>query len=340
MSDNVSCPLCEKPANVREHSTRDISSVHCQTCGSFLITREAATSLRSCSRRMHELSAFTRAATARDRKVMLTLGHISDAGDPKIRPVCIEEVLRGWFPQSVSARLDAALLNFARRSSFLGDTVEVNIFADAPLLFARNRKELEYTLEALKAGGLVADAQQFVQQPPMIYLTPNGWNRIAEIERGDPDAVKTQAFVAMWFGNDRDQFDGHPSYQWSRDAFLRGFKPGIEAAGYDARRIDLKEFNEDVTDEIIAEIRRSRFVVTDFTGHRAGVYFEAGFAKGLDLPVIFTCHSDEIAKAHFDTSHYNHIVWSDFAELAEKLEIRIVATIGEGPNRPTNASET
>lgn len=39
-------------------------------------------------------------------------------------------------------------------------------------------------------------------------------------------------------------------------------RPGIEDAGYEARRIDEKEHDD--KDEIIAEIGRSRFAVADF----------------------------------------------------------------------------
>ena len=33
-------------------------------------------------------------------------------------------------------------------------------------------------------------------------------------------------------------------------------------------------------------------MVCDLTGYRGGVYFEAGFASGLGLPVIYTCRKD------------------------------------------------
>lgn len=36
-----------------------------------------------------------------------------------------------------------------------------------------------------------------------------------------------------------------------------------------------------IDDEIIGRIRASRFIVADFTGHRPGVYFEAGMMLGL-----------------------------------------------------------
>jgi nucleoside 2-deoxyribosyltransferase len=91
--------------------------------------------------------------------------------------------------------------------------------------------------------------------------------------------------------------------------------------------VDKAQHNEDINDKIIAEMRRSKFMVSDFTGHRLGVYFEAGFMLGLGRGVIFTCKEGEIGQAHFDTSHRNHVIWKDAADLREKLKTRIQGTI-------------
>ena len=119
------------------------------------------------------------------------------------------------------------------------------------------------------------------------------------------------------------------------EAFEKGIKPAVEDAGYEPLRIDRKEHINKIDDEIIAEIRRSRFLVADFThgedGARGGVYYEAGFAHGLGIPFIFTCRDDTVETLHFDTNHYSHIVWSDPMDLREKLKNRILAVIGEGP---------
>ena len=89
-------------------------------------------------------------------------------------------------------------------------------------------------------------------------------------------------------------------------------------------RIDSKEHSNKIDDEIIAEIRRSRFVVADFTSEedkpRGGVYYEAGFAMGLNIPVIWTCRADMIGNVHFDTRQFNHITWDDPEDLRVKLE--------------------
>jgi nucleoside 2-deoxyribosyltransferase len=68
-------------------------------------------------------------------------------------------------------------------------------------------------------------------------------------------------------------------------------------------------------------------MIADFTLHRKGVYFEAGFAMARGIPVIFSCRSDELEQTHFDTRQYNHIVWETAKELNAKLSDRIRATV-------------
>lgn len=138
-----------------------------------------------------------------------------------------------------------------------------------------------------------------------------------------------QGFVAMWFDKSMDT------------AYTDGIKPACEAAGYESLRIDKKEHLNKVDDEIMVEIRRSRFVVADFTtskeyGHCGGVYFEAGLARGERIPVIHTCHKDCMEDVHFDTNHFNHLIWETPDELREKLRNRIEATVGRGPLNRSN----
>ena len=154
-------------------------------------------------------------------------------------------------------------------------------------------------------------------------LTVEGYARLAELETANTESSK--GFVAMWFDDSTDE------------AWEEGIKRGIEDAGYEAVRIDQQEHNNKIDDEIIAEIRRSRFVVADFTqgekGARGGVYYEAGFAHGLGIEVIFTCRKDVLDNddIHFDTRQYNHIDWETPEELRQRLAARISAVIGDGP---------
>jgi hypothetical protein len=75
-------------------------------------------------------------------------------------------------------------------------------------------------------------------------------------------------------------------------------------------------------------------MIADFTGHRGGVYFEAGIAMGLNVPIIWTCRKDDIANLHFDIRQYNRIAWSKADDLARQLKKRILHVVGLGRFRP------
>ena len=63
----------------------------------------------------------------------------------------------------------------------------------------------------------------------------------------------------------------------------------IKKAGYKPYRVDAEPHSDRIDVKIISEIKNSRFVVADITEQKRGVYFEAGFALGLGLPVIMVC---------------------------------------------------
>jgi nucleoside 2-deoxyribosyltransferase len=71
-------------------------------------------------------------------------------------------------------------------------------------------------------------------------------------------------------------------------------KAGIERAGYEPIRVDEEHYTGGVVDRILARIQESRFVVADFTRNRGGVYYEAGFASGLGIPVIHLCEQEQL----------------------------------------------
>ena len=107
-------------------------------------------------------------------------------------------------------------------------------------------------------------------------------------------------------------------------------------SGYDAKLIT-EEYNDGITDNIIANIKSSKFVIVDFTYNNLGAYFEAGFAQGRGLKVIRTCKKEWFDnceklgedKLHFDVRHYNFIMWNDYEDLKNKLINRIKAVIME-----------
>ena len=121
------------------------------------------------------------------------------------------------------------------------------------------------------------------------------------------------------------------------EAWYKGIKPAIEVAGYKPYRVDNDQSNLGRIDaKIEAEIKRSKFLVADVTGGNQGVYYEAGFAKGQGIDVIWCVRDDRKDDMHFDTKQYKHIIWKNPDDLAEELKSLIIASIGENVGTSPN----
>lgn len=254
--------------------------------------------------------------------------------EPMVTPEVISSVRRrGRLP--VHERADRLLRFIADETPVLGSAIEFDRHAGPSNALGERHKatlrafawtessrwlEVDFLLEYLNGRGLLDHIYQFELPTNYYRVTVDGH---AEIARKATAMDSSKAFVAMWF---------HDSMN---DAYYEGMEPAIREAGYEPVRIDNVEHTGQIEDAIIGEIRTSRFVIADLTqgsdGARGGVYYEAGFAKGLGLDVIFTCREDKFKLVHFDTNHQAHILWNGHEDLRNKLRNRIVAAVGPGP---------
>lgn len=227
----------------------------------------------------------------------------------------------------VDERADRLLEYLEGESSFVGDEIsfdrdEISFMEMSAWSESVEPDEVEYLLQFLDRRGFI-DLEPVGDSSGIAKVSVDGHVHLTKLR--EKAVVSSQAFVAMWFDDSM------------KEAYGNGIAPAIRDAGYEPMRIDGKDHNNKIDDEIIAEIRRSRFVVADFTqgasGARGGVYYEAGFAHGLNIPVIFTCRAEAMKDVHFDTRQYNHIAWNDTDELRSLLAKRISATLGDGPGK-------
>ena len=313
MSGN-SCPLCNH--STQPNSYDPISQLYfynCPVCGNYKAT-----------------SKFTRyysGSTPHTDRAALS-GYVREMNslnklDITISTENYQDILNSpIIARSVSEKLKKLILYLYRKTNALGEIVSINELYDYSTCYAINPDE--YTAlakEAQKRGYLIYRSLE-------LKLTYEG---ILFAEKLTAETqLSDSAFVAMWFS---------PEVQLIYEAAI---KPAIEAeecGRFKAFRVDNHEHNNDITDEIIAGIKACRFMVADLTGYRGGVYYEAGFAKGLGKPVIFTCRKDwfdgEISpegekikeRVHFDINHQNIIVWENPDDLKQRIINRIRATI-------------
>ena len=316
-------PAIEKPADDRDGQMLDSPRVG----GDYFVARTAIPVLANCDERVKvRLTSWLMEQRRLGNSCPeVTTTTISDA---KLRP-----------DMSIDERIDSILLYIESKSDYLGATIlyssifglyhAVNIVEQDRVycdLLSHSEciggNELMYLLAYLEQQGLIVNSHRN-DQIKGCALTVDGYARVDKLK--DVQSISTRAFVAMWF-------DGTMT-----EALELGFKPAIREAGYKPIRIDQMEHIDKIDDKIISEIRKSRFIVADFThgrkGARGGVYYEAGFARGLNIPVISTCLKKAIGKVHFDTRQYSHILWEEPDDLRQKLLNRIEAVIGRGPIR-------
>ncbi len=233
--------------------------------------------------------------------------HLTNQNIEPILQACIK-------PQPLEA-IDIILRYFQRKT---GEAPGQYIRLDEinyPLIYGVDGNEISYYVKLL-----IGDLQYIETNrvsPSAYRLTVKGWERLAQI--GLQQKLLDQAFVAMWFDASTEE------------AYNKGIQPAIEQLHYHPVVMNRLEHNDKICDRIIAEIRKSSILVADFTGHRGGVYFEAGFTLGLGIPVIWTCREDDFDNLHFDTRQYNHIKWTTPEDLKQKLVDRIEATIALRP---------
>ncbi|NOR57660.1 MAG: hypothetical protein GQ474_03970 [Sulfurimonas sp.] len=147
--------------------------------------------------------------------------------------------------------------------------------------------------------------------PSFHGLTFDGLEYIENLD--SPNQSSKNIFVAFNF---QDELN---------DIFNVHLNKAIEDNGFNYVVVnqDNVEHNKSINDEIIVKLKSSRIVIADFTHHRNSVYFEAGFAMGMNIPIIWTCQDGHDKELSFDTRQFPHIIWKDKDDLVKQVIDRI-----------------
>jgi hypothetical protein len=297
------CPLCESTASVNRLDVNAV--VLCARCGQFKITRRFVDTVvahpapdTDAGELLPYVSAHTRQSWERKEEILL------DNSNWKDLALAHKDI-------PVSRKLLYLLELIARRTT-PGKSIVVND-TDVPLLDAIDFDEFKFLVQTQNELGYI-ERSEISTKSYNVILKAKGWEQIQE---ATVNGIPGKCFVAMSFAEDL-----------KKPVFDDGIEPAVEIdCKMKAVRIDLVPHNDNIIDKIIAEIRTCQFMVADFTGHKAGVYFEAGFAKGLGREIIWTCREDDFENIHFDIAQFSHIVWKNSSDLRTRLANKIKATI-------------
>jgi|ERR1017187_3545225 hypothetical protein len=275
---------------------REIYFFDCERCGLYHMTFEAYFNAGTME------TVFLQAATRQAFEV---------TGAPlRLTAENLDVLPREHEDTSIPENVEKFLSYIRNKCPRPAQVVDLDPERDYPVIDALNGSELSYIAEHTEDQG-------FVKRAGASYsLTPKGWAHLMGPSGGG--AILGRCFVAM-------------SFSVEPEMYANGIRPAVKECGYTP--ISMKDvlMNEDICDRMLAEIRKAQIVIADFTEHKHGVYFEAGFARALGREVFWTCRQDHLDKTHFDTNHYQHVVWSTPADLRARLSEKILAVVGRGP---------
>lgn len=301
----MSCFICKEDATVK--TKLNYSEIQCRRCGEYII---------------NDRSPETLIGELNEEQIANISFWTHDNENPIIDSSNIETLKKLKTP-TIEEKAKRIIIHFSKLNPKPGLYIKQNL--NTPSFWSKigcyDFGELEYLINVY-----LSENKGFIKGELRkdgvagFKITPEGWAYLETLN--ETNSESQIGFVAMWFDE---------SFQ---KVYELGIQKGIEEAGYQPLRIDYKEHNNRIDDEIIATIKNSKFLVADFTGQRGGVYFEAGYALGIGLEVIWLCKKEELDddKIHFDTRQYNFITWEEdkLNELKDSLRFRIERTIGKG----------
>ena len=297
------CIFCDtKGIKVSLVGARDLHSVECSVCGHYLLSGTA--------------KADHMAQQIPQEDKILFSGYLRnnyiDKNPPEILSstiMKIPEMVEPYKRLTPMDKVDMLLKYLAKASNFIGQSITLKPEIDYVRFYCKNTTELMRIKEHLWNTGLIS-----MEIPSSdVIVKIEGWKRFESLKEFNINSKKV--FVAMSFDADM------------KELFTKAIFPACEECGFEAFRVDSKEHNEKICDKIIADIKSSRFIIADFTKQKHGVYFEAGFAQGLGLKIIWACKKGEEKNLHFDTRQYNHILWENSEDFKSQLADKIRATI-------------
>lgn len=252
---------------------------------------------------------------------VLSNGHTLNRMSNYDRQRLLEFINYHYVKLTPDSKLDNVLEYVSNQSSYEGESIELAFPEpiDLAKMYFANAQEWDFYFRTALYQGLIKRVEKEFpsnqyEKEYLYHLSIEGLTRLIKLSEGK---TSNQCFIAMAFVDDMFKI------------LDNAIKPALNKAGFKEYVVNEHHVDSDKTinDAILAGIKKSRFTIADFTHHKGGVYFEAGYALGRGQKVIYTCQEDHMKDAHFDIRNYQHIVWKDADDFQKKLFNKIEAFI-------------
>ncbi|MGG4554811.1 hypothetical protein [Paenibacillus humicus] len=290
------CLFCDEIVPTKAEGDYDVYlGCSCSPGGFYSLLRDSYETIHSLpyhkKRDMfHLVSAYIREHTDREEKVTLSEGDLEAIVHSPNLPVTIED------------KGNRLLQYLYRHSEGPGEPVVIQPLSSSyNLTYSPNLQELVYIIDKLRGEQLL------IREGMAFQLTEKGWSEAAATA-GGKKLKPCSVLIA----------DG----EGFRTEWLQMLLPTIEQYGY-LPSLLAPAATENAKAYSLEQITDSKLVIADLTGQSPGVYFAAGYALGLNIPVIWTVKSSEAEMLPVRFKEIRPIVWDTAEELAAFLQQRL-----------------
>jgi hypothetical protein len=240
----------------------------------------------------------------------------------------------------VAARLREAGLKFATEKAIGGLAPDFIVYApdgrqfivetrlwDFPGLTAEASRQAQHYQDAAKVDGafvVIPGLKRNLSSKGVVTLDGLIPALQAEIE-----SVKTHTVPAETTKVDKLIFAAMPFAPQYEDVFFVAMSYAAEQVGAVCDRVDRREFQGNVIDEIQSMIRKSIAVIIDLSESKPNVLYEAGYAHALKKPCVHIC-STPMEKLPFDVAQWKTSLYhpGQTYKLQKELTQRLKAILG------------
>ncbi|MFD1954718.1 hypothetical protein ACFSL6_11240 [Paenibacillus thailandensis] len=203
-------------------------------------------------------------------------------------------------PQTIEEKGEKLLQHLYRQSGGTDKPVVIHKLAESfNITYSLNLQEMVYIIEKLKEEELLE------RRGSTFVLTPKGI-RTAKAGMAGQKLKPCCVLLSEELGQ-----------EWANNVL-----PKMYQCGYSPQLAEPLDGTGGISAQQLAS---SKLIIADLTGHRPEVYWAAGYAQGLQIPVIWTVHRSAAGQIRSNPGHIRPIVWEDGGQLAALLQQRLTA---------------
>ncbi|AIQ60828.1 hypothetical protein [Paenibacillus borealis] len=286
------CLFCDQIVPITAEGDYDrYADCSCSPGGFYNLLRDSYETILSFSQQqkremLYLVSAYIREKTDCGERVTLSAGDLDSIVNSPAIPVTLED------------KGNRLLQYLYRHSEGPGEPVVIQPLSSSyNLTYSPNLQELVYLIEKLRSEELL------IREGMTFKLTAQGWGEAAAITGGK----KIKQCVVLL-----------PNEEELRTEWLEKLLPKIEQYGYLPRV--LAQASEEYS---LTPIADSKLIIADVTGQSPAVYFAAGYALGLNIPVVWTVKSEDADKLWVHLQEIRPLVWDTAEDLVILLQQKL-----------------